>query len=173
MNIHHCLFWIQNKMVTSIIFRNGSMEIMEFDGYNSKPFNDAYWDEWSEYRGFCSEDRADFCFVYDEEPKTLGKLEGKGCYLSDTIWCANKIQHALNILNINAPTEIRTETGKVVCKIGAFRNISDEEKIVMTACYANAASEEAEIKKESSETTPFIRGMIRLLNKMDEENDRR
>ena len=172
MNIHHCLFWIKNNRITAVVYKNGSLEIMQFNGYPDNPLNEDYWNDWKEFRGFCTGDKTDLCFVYDNKPDMPKQLLEAQCDSVSAVWCRNNIQSVLEFLCVTEPTEIFSENGVLLMKAGCFRHAQKESVSRMTALYVNAQNE-CTVNKEQAEITPFIKVMLKELNQYYEENDKR
>lgn len=138
MKIIHSLFWIQNNMITSLLYEANGLHIIKFGGRKAVPFTETYWREWEEYAGMCSGDKTDFCLIYDEKPKTDERLMSAQCESKECIWSRTKIEEAVKLLEIKEPTEIRNENGMLLVKAGSFMNIRKEDIIPMTASYTKA-----------------------------------
>ncbi len=149
MKIIHNLFWIQNNIITSLLYEAGGFHVIKSGGKKAVPFTKTYWREWEEYAGMCSNDKTDFCLIYDEKPETDEHLMSAQCESKDGIWSRTKIEEAVKLLEIKEPTEIRKENGMLLAKAGSFMNIRKEEIISMTASYTKV---EKDI--ESDDTSP-------------------
>lgn len=167
MSIRHCLFWYENNMVTAALFKNDNFHIMKIGGEKTIPFTDNYWGKWIEHSGYCTDDKIDFCIIYDKELVLPDRLKDVQCEVSECIWNRNKIQKALELLNKAMPVEIRSENNVLVCKVGSLR-YADEYK-VLTARFSNAENETNLDEKEPAETTPFTRF---YLNKFKEYKEK-
>ena len=157
MKIIHSLFWIQNNKITSMLYETGSLKIIKFGGYKTSDFTEAYWDNWKDYAGMCSEDKIDFCLIYDKEPETDESLMSAQCESKDCIWSRIKIEEASKLLEIKEPTEIRNENGTLLVKAGCFMNIRKEDIILMTASYTKAEKDTESDNISPEEKTPLIR----------------
>lgn len=166
MNIRHCLFWYENGLITAILYKNNKLEIMRFGGMVRISFTEDYWEKWVEHSGFCSDDKTDFCIIYDNEPVIVEKLRDAQCAPADSIWNKGKIQKAVEMLNITAPTGLYTENGAFLFKVGSFRQATDH--ITLIAKFINAENEVQKVEKESAETTPFIQYYEEKLRKYKE-----
>lgn len=171
MNIRHCLFWFKNNTVTAVLKKNNDMSVMRFRGNETIPFTEKYWDDWCEYAGLCSNDKTDFCLIYDNMPDVSDRLMSMQCEPSESIWNGIKIQKVISMLNVAEPAEIRTESGELLCRAGSFRNADKADVSIMTARFINAEAEsmKAEIMKaETAEKTPLIQYYVGEFKKYKE-----
>lgn len=167
--IRHCLFWCENNMITALLSKNGSLQLMKFGGRLTIPFTEKYWDEWIEHSGFCSDDQTDFCIIFDEEPFVPEKLLAAQCGSSDSIWSRAKIQKAVEILGIDTPTVLRTENDALICRIGSSRH--GFACTTLTAKFVHAENE-TEKTDEPAEMTPFIQYNLEKFHKYKENSSR-
>ena len=69
----------------------------------------------------------------------------------------NKIEKAVEVLEIKEPTEIRSENGVLLVKTGCFLNARKEEISMMTAWYGQADKESEKEETLIEKITPLIR----------------
>lgn len=138
MNILHCLFWIKDSQIVSLLYEADGLNIMKIGGRTAVPLTDRFWNEWSEYAGVCSGDKTDFCLIYDETVFPDESFLSAQCESKDCIWSRVKIEEAVKLLEITEPAEIRNENGILLVKAGCFMNVKKEDIIQMTAWYMKA-----------------------------------
>ena len=168
MNIIHCLFWIRNNTVSSLLYEANGLRILKMEGKKAVPFDESFWKEWIGYAGFCQGDRTDFCFVYDQEPVCDESLTGQQCDPNDCIWSVSKIQSAAELLAIKEPTEIYAERGSLLTKTGLFLNVKPEDVVPLKARYLKAVREARSEDASPEKQTPFIEYYMRELRKYKE-----
>lgn len=168
MNIIHCLFWIRNDTVSSLLYEANGLHIMKIGGKKAVSFTNSFWKEWIGYAGFCQGDRTDFCFVYDKEPICDESLMGQQCDPNDCIWSVSKIRSAAELLEIKEPTEIYTESGSLLTKNGIFLNVKAEAVALMKVRYYKAVREAQPEDASPEKQTPFIEYYMRELRKYKE-----
>lgn len=157
MRIIHCLFWIKDNHITSLLYDSGKPELLKIKGYKAVPFTDTFWEEWCEYAGLCQGDKIDFCLIYDEKANVDETLMHEQCEEKDCIWSRNKIQEAVKVLEITEPVEIRNENGMLLAKAGSFLNVRKEDILLMTAWYRKANKDDEETVILLEQKTPFIK----------------
>ena len=168
MSIIHCLFWIKNNTVSSLICQEDGIHIMKFKGKKCVPFTCTFWDDWIEYSGMCQDDKTDFCIIYDDKPILNDILSGKQCDRKDAVWSRNKIASAVGLLKIKEPTEIHEENGILLLKTGYFMNIKKEDIISMTALYLKVDEDKNKSAMSPKNETTLIKhyeGELRLYKK--------
>lgn len=170
MNICHCLFWIENNKITSVLNTSDGLEIMKFGGNETIEFTDEFWECWRDYSGFLKTSLTDFCFVYDEAPCIAEDLKDKECPPNECVWNRNKVQSVAELMGIVQPTLIFNENGVRIAQAGSFRNIKQEDIISLTAVYRNSENEINENESAPAEITPFIEGILEKLKKYEEES---
>ena len=156
MTIFHCLFRIRGNMIMSLLYDAGKLNILKFKGKKAVPLTDTFWDEWKEYAGMCSGDTVDFCLIYDEKPVVDVALMSAQCESKNCIWSRNKINEALNFLEIREPTKIYSENGIFLLKIGNFMNVKEKDIISMKAWYAKAEKDSVQAENIPLKTTALI-----------------
>ena len=168
MNIIHCLFWIRNNTVSSLLYEANGLRILKIEGKKAVPFDKSFWKEWIGYAGFCQGDRTDFCFVYDEEPVCDESLTEQQCDPNDCIWSVSRIQSAAERLAIEEPTEICAENGILLTKAGSFLNVKPEGVVSMKARYIQAVRDAQPEDTSQEKQTPLIEYYKRELRKYKE-----
>lgn len=173
MNICHCLFWIENNKITSVLNTSGGLEIMKFGGNETIEFTDEFWECWRDYSGFLTTSLTDFCFVYDEAPCIAESLKDRECPPCECVWNRNKVQKVAELMGIVQPTLIFNKNGVRIAQAGSFRNSKQEDIISLTAVYRNSENEIKENESVPAELTPLIEEMLEKLKKYDEEKLKR
>ncbi len=172
MSIIHCLFWIKDGTVRSLMYEDRGLRIIRFAGRDSVPLTDGFWDEWIGYSGMCMDDRTDFCFIYDEKPAVRDGLLSRQCGSGDCIWSRKKIEEAARILEITDACEIRDEQGRLMAKAGCFTNVRKNKIVSMSAWYMKPDSEPETSDDRPGEKTTLIEYYEEELEKYKEGYDR-
>lgn len=141
MKIFHCLFWIENNKIASLLYEAGTFDVMKIGGRKAVRFTERFWEEWNEYAGVCSGDKTDFCLIYDKESLPEKPVFSAQCGDSDCIWSRGKIEEAVRLLEITQPVEIRNENGILLLKAGCFMNVRKEDIVSMTAWYMKSGKD--------------------------------
>ena len=151
MNILRYLFWFKDNEVTAVRCDSKGMSIDKFDGKLTVPFDDTYWQEWKEYSGMESGNKVDFCCIYDQKPTIKEELEAAQCDDKEAAWSRAKIEKALEELAsiVTVPTEITTENGMHIARIGNFRRINKEDIVTMTASFVQPHKSAQEVEDET------------------------
>ena len=157
MNIFHCLFWIKDNMVVSILYEPNGLNIIKIRGRKAVTLTDAFWDEWREYAGMCSGDKTDICLIYDKKTMPDEQLLSTQCESADCIWSRTKIEEALKMIEITEPTEIRDENGMLLVKAGCFMNVKKEDIVLMTACYRKSDKNAEKTDLSEPQMTGFLK----------------
>lgn len=178
MEIHRCLFWIRSHQVTAVLYRAKRFAVMPFDGDKTIPLTPDYWDKWKAYRGFCSDDRADVCFISDEPLAESLPLSDCFCPPSESVWYIDKVQEAVTELFVYQPMKILSENGRLLLRIDNRIRKQPEKELTLTA-YRVRFSEEDDSQsfsghadKNSPEITPLIAYHLNKL-KQYEENQKK
>ncbi|MBQ7568229.1 hypothetical protein IJT17_05415 [bacterium] len=156
MTIFHCLFWIKDNNISALLYDSGRLEQLKIGGERAVPLTDSYWKEWKEYSGMCRDDRTDFCLIYDKKTQPAEEFLSSQCDSQDCIWCRRRIKEAVELLEIQEPTEIRSESGVVLAKAGRFMNAAKNDIATMTAWYAQAERDAEALTITPKSTTPLI-----------------
>ena len=156
MSIFHCLFWIKQNTVASVLYEADGLNIMKISGRKAVPLTDAFWNEWIEYAGMCHGDKTDFCLIYDEKPVLNDLLISAQCENKNCIWSRTRIEEAVRLLEITEPTEIRNENNLFLMKTGCFMHVKKEEIAFMKAWYAKADKEAESAEAIPPKTTALI-----------------
>lgn len=174
MNILHCLFWIKDNMIASLLYQSDGFHIMKIGGRKAVPLTDSFWHEWTEYAGMCEGDKTDFCVIYDDKPVISENLLSEQCDSKYCIWCRNTIESAVKLLEIKEPVEIRNENGTLLLKAGHFMNVKKEDISLMKAWYLKS-DKEAELQETSphKQTTliKYYKSELQLYKKGYEKNE--
>lgn len=161
MRILHYLFWIRNNSITSVFFNEQSnqryFEIKLIESEETLPFTDDFWKKWEEYSGKCHGDKIDFCMIYDQKPTVDERLLSVQCATNECIWSQAKIKEALMLLDIVEPTEVRSEAGGVLAKVGNFINARKEDIVSMTASYIRPDKEAKPVDIVTETSSPFAK----------------
>lgn len=168
MSVHHCLFWIRDNKITSILVSGDKFEIMKFGGYEDIEYTEDFWEEWKDFSGFSKSSQTDFCLIYDNKVSISEDLRTRECPLNECVWNRYNIQKAVDMLDIRKATQIYTENGACVAQAGNFRNVRGCDITKLTAEYRSAEKEIA-VDITSAEITPFIKDMLEKLNTYDGE----
>ena len=174
MDIFHCLFWIKNNMVASLLYQSDRFHIMKIGGRKAVSLTDLFWSEWMEYAGMCEGDKTDFCIIYDDKLVMSDILMKEQCDSKYCIWNRSKIESAVKLLEIKEPTEIRNENGTLLLKTGHFMNVKKEDITLMKAWYIKS-DKEAELQETSphKQTTliKYYKNELQLYKKGYEKNE--
>lgn len=177
MEIHHCLFLIMSHKITAVLYQSRHFVIMPFDGDETNILTDDYWERWKAYRGFCSDDLADVCFISDEPMASPLPLASSMCNKAESIWYTDKIKDALSELNICNPMKIFSDTGRLLLRFDDRIRKQPEEEIIMNAYCVRFSSDSDSNTSEGEDSynniTPFIAYHLNKLKQYDEENRKR
>ncbi len=157
MSIFHCLFYIRDNMISSLLYEMDGIKIMRIFGKEKHKYSDSFWKTWKEYAGMCSGDKTDFCLVYDQKIKVDEDLVLSQCDSKDCIWSRRKIEDAFMLLDVKEPTEIITEEGNNFGKAGCFMNVDKEDIKTMKIWYKNSEKETALSDKLDEGVTKFTK----------------
>ncbi|MGN0482095.1 MAG: hypothetical protein ACI4HI_00945 [Lachnospiraceae bacterium] len=171
MKICHCLFWIKDKKIISVLAKKNGFEIMKFEGNACIEYTEDFWDKWKEYAGFLKTSQTDFCLIYDEKTNISEALSARECPRSECVWNRYMIQSVVERMQIDTPIQIYDEKGIRIAQTGNFRKKSEGEIVRMTASYRTDNEEAFEEKTETRERTPFIQYMIEKLERHDRQED--
>ena len=156
MEIIHCLLFIRNKKVSSLLYTQGSFNLLKIKGKTSVPVNEWHRDEWAEYAGICSDDKTDICLVYDETTIPYETFAATQCESKYSIWNITRIQEAVEKMEITTPTEFKNENGLLLFKSGCFLNASKDKIASMTVWYTHSEMNSSVQKNQQGKTTAFI-----------------
>ena len=174
MTVCHCLFWIKDNKVTSVLAQKDSIEIMKFGGNETIEYTEDFWNTWKEYSGFTKSTMTDFCLVFDEQITVPKDLTDKPCAPEDCIWNSRRIQKVVEMLGIQSTTRILDKEERCVAHVGSFRNIEKDGVLTMFVDYQYSLQEDDSIEEQAEESapvemTPFIQDMLHKLAKYDRE----
>lgn len=175
MTVCHCLFWIKDNKVTSVLAQKDSIEIMKFGGNETIEYTEDFWNTWKEYSGFTKSTMTDFCLVFDEQITVPKDLTDKPCAVEDCMWNSRRIQKAVDMLGVQYATKILNEEGKCVACTGTFRNIGEGDVQAMSANYRPALQENESCEGDEDENendapvnmTPFIKEQLDKLKRYE------
>ena len=169
--IFHCLFWLENNKVTSVIMNDRkNFEIIDIRGRTSFDYGDNFWELWCIYTGFVKSDFTDFCFIYDAEKPVLPEyLQNMECPENDCIWNRYIIQYVIDILGIDRPVRISNQNGVTVAH-GGGDTTSEQVIKNLTVVYHNSEKPTLPTNSPPVKITPFIAEMLRKLKNYDKEN---
>lgn len=158
MSVIHCLMWIKDSMVSTIIYNQSGIkyDVLKIGEREETQLDEKYWSKLKEYIGMCSDDKIDLCLIYDEMPVLNETIISNCCESCQCVWSRTKIEEALSLLKIQNAVEIRNEDGILLLTVGCSLNFRKDKITVMTAKYT-LPDEEVIIKgNESVKTTPFL-----------------
>lgn len=150
MSILRYLFWIKEDQVTAVRCESSGMYIEKFRGRSTVFFDNTYWKEWIEYSGMVSGDKLDFCYIYDKKPPINEEIEAAQCNDNDAGWSRARIEEALVKLSsiVTVPTEIKTENGIFLTRVGNFRHIKKEDIVTATASFIRPCQNAKQAEKD-------------------------